>query len=55
MNKIRCVEAANMKKKKEDWELDPSKLTVGHLIDFGGYGAVYKGIYDDKEVAGIIN
>ncbi|KAH0705747.1 hypothetical protein KY285_010282 [Solanum tuberosum] len=37
--------------KKQEWELDASKLTVENLIGFGGFGAVYTGLYDDKQVA----
>ncbi|MCD7464561.1 hypothetical protein HAX54_052989 [Datura stramonium] len=36
---------------KEEWELDPRKLTVKNLIGFGGFGSVYKGFYDGKQVA----
>ncbi|WMV28712.1 hypothetical protein MTR67_022097 [Solanum verrucosum] len=46
MNKIWC---ANMK--KQEWELDASKLTVKKLIGLGGFGVVYKGIYNGKQVA----
>ncbi|WMV57823.1 hypothetical protein MTR67_051208, partial [Solanum verrucosum] len=44
-----CVEATNMK--KQEWELDASKLTVENLIGFGGFGAVYTGLYNHKQVA----
>ncbi|KAK4715795.1 hypothetical protein R3W88_014133 [Solanum pinnatisectum] len=54
MNKINC---SNMKRvinanmKKQEWELDASKLTVEKLIGYGGFGVVCKGLYDEKEVA----
>lgn len=37
--------------KKEEWELDPRKLTINNLIGFGGFGLVYRGRYDGKQIA----
>lgn len=38
--------------KKEDWEIDPSKLFLKSIISRGTYGTVYKGIFDGQDVAG---
>jgi len=37
--------------KKQEWELDPTKLKVNTIIAKGAYGSVYKGVYDGKQVA----
>ncbi|KAH0668971.1 hypothetical protein KY289_023464 [Solanum tuberosum] len=37
--------------KKQEWELDASELTVKKLIGLGGFGVVYKGLYNGKQVA----
>lgn len=39
---------------KEEWEIDLSKLDMRNLIAQGTYGSVYRGTYDNQEVAGII-
>ncbi|GMH25798.1 hypothetical protein Nepgr_027641 [Nepenthes gracilis] len=40
-----------MNTKKEDWEIDLSKLDMRSLIAHGTYGTVYKGVYDEQDVA----
>lgn len=37
---------------KEEWQIDPSKLEIHRVIAQGTYGAVYRGTYDGKNVAG---
>ncbi|KAK4721268.1 hypothetical protein R3W88_011501 [Solanum pinnatisectum] len=39
--------------KKQEWELDPTKLkvNVNNLIAEGAYGSVYKGVYNGQQVA----
>ncbi|KAL2935851.1 Serine/threonine-protein kinase HT1 [Bienertia sinuspersici] len=37
--------------KKEEWEIELSKLDLKHVIAHGTYGTVYKAVYDGKEVA----
>ncbi|KAH9682525.1 protein kinase domain-containing protein [Citrus sinensis] len=36
---------------KEEWEIDLSKLDMRNLIAQGTYGSVYRGTYDNQEVA----
>lgn len=38
---------------RQDWEIDPSKLTVKGAIARGSFGTVHRGIYDGQDVAGI--
>uniref|UniRef100_A0A7N0TMT3 Protein kinase domain-containing protein n=1 Tax=Kalanchoe fedtschenkoi TaxID=63787 RepID=A0A7N0TMT3_KALFE len=37
--------------KKEEWEIDLSKLDIRNVIAHGTYGTVYKGVYDGQDVA----
>lgn len=39
-------------KPKYDWEIDLSKLEIRYVIAQGTYGTVYRGKYDDQDVAG---
>ncbi|KAK4364349.1 hypothetical protein RND71_015707 [Anisodus tanguticus] len=36
---------------KEVWEIDPSKLEIRYLVAQGTYGTVYRGTYDNQDVA----
>lgn len=36
---------------KEEWEIDLSKLGLKHEFAHGTYGSVYRGTYDDQDVA----
>ncbi|XP_021747486.1 serine/threonine-protein kinase STY8-like [Chenopodium quinoa] len=36
---------------KEEWEIDFSKLELKHLVAHGTYGSVYRGTYDNQDVA----
>lgn len=38
--------------RKEEWEIDLSKLEIRNEIAHGTYGTVYKGVYDGQDVAG---
>lgn len=46
----RSVEA---KRPKEEWEIDLAKLDLRYVVANGAYGTVYRGTYDDQDVAGI--
>ena len=37
----------------EEWEIDLAKLDIRYIVAQGIYGTVYRGIYDDQDVAGI--
>ncbi|GAB4841635.1 hypothetical protein Ancab_022349 [Ancistrocladus abbreviatus] len=37
--------------KKEEWEINLSKLDIKSVIAHGTYGTVYKGVYDGQDVA----
>ncbi|KAJ9543028.1 hypothetical protein OSB04_022735 [Centaurea solstitialis] len=37
--------------KMEEWEIDLGRLDIKNVIAHGTYGSVYKGIYDDQDVA----
>lgn len=41
------------KRPKEEWEIDLAKLDIRYVVAQGTYGTVYRGIYDDQDVAGI--
>ncbi|KAI4342728.1 hypothetical protein MLD38_027315 [Melastoma candidum] len=38
-------------KPKEEWEIDLAKLEIKHVIANGTYGTVYRGTYDNQDVA----
>ncbi|XP_050375391.1 serine/threonine-protein kinase STY13 [Argentina anserina] len=39
------------KRPKEEWEIDLAKLDIRYIVAQGTYGSVYRGIYDDQDVA----
>ncbi|QCD81086.1 dual specificity protein kinase zakA-like [Vigna unguiculata] len=41
----------NLKKQKQEWEIDPSKLIIKSVIARGTFGTVHRGIYDTQDVA----
>lgn len=41
------------KRPKEEWEIDLSKLDIKNVIAHGTFGSVYRGTYDNQDVAGI--
>ncbi|KAL2321853.1 hypothetical protein Fmac_026232 [Flemingia macrophylla] len=43
--------AVNFKKRKQDWEIDPSKLIIKTAIARGTFGTVHRGVYDTQDVA----
>lgn len=42
----------NSHKPKEVWEIDPSKLEIRYFVAQGTYGTVFRGTYDNQDVAG---
>lgn len=48
------LEKQNQQRPKEVWEIDPSKLEIKYLVAKGTYGTVYRGAYDNQDVAGNI-
>ena len=44
----------NTNTKKEDWEIELSKLDIRSVIAHGTYGTVYRGVYDGQDVAGTL-
>ncbi|MFS7971796.1 hypothetical protein Hanom_Chr09g00837081 [Helianthus anomalus] len=38
--------------KRQEWEIDPSKLIVKSALARGTYGTVHRGVYDGVDVAG---
>ncbi|KAI9119412.1 hypothetical protein K1719_010087 [Acacia pycnantha] len=47
----KVLSRASSGEKKEDWEIDYSKLDIKRAIDHGAYGTVYRGLYDGQDVA----
>lgn len=43
----------NVRRSKEEWEIDLSKLEIRYVVAQGTYGTVYRGNYDGQDVAGI--
>ncbi|KAK7347008.1 hypothetical protein VNO80_21532 [Phaseolus coccineus] len=41
----------SLKKQKQEWEIDPSKLIIKSVIARGTFGTVHRGIYDTQDVA----
>lgn len=41
-----------LKKQRQDWEIEPSKLVIKSVIARGTFGTVHRGLYDGHDVAG---
>nr|KYP56298.1 Serine/threonine-protein kinase HT1 [Cajanus cajan] len=50
LNKVHTA-VVNFKKRKQDWEIDPSKLIIKSPIARGTFGTVHRGVYDTQDVA----
>ncbi|KZV23930.1 hypothetical protein F511_23291 [Dorcoceras hygrometricum] len=47
----RNIENQGNQRAKEVWEIDPLKLEIRYLVAQGTYGTVYRGTYNDQDVA----
>ncbi|KAL2922650.1 Serine/threonine-protein kinase STY13 [Bienertia sinuspersici] len=50
LNKVWCKQL-DTEHPKEEWEIDLSKMELKHLVAHGTYGSVYRGTYDNQDVA----
>ncbi|TKY55190.1 Serine/threonine-protein kinase HT1 [Spatholobus suberectus] len=41
----------NFNKRRQEWEIDPSKLIIKSVIARGTFGKVHRGVYDTQDVA----
>ncbi|KVH92854.1 Protein kinase, catalytic domain-containing protein [Cynara cardunculus var. scolymus] len=41
----------NSNRRRQDWEIDPSKLVIKSVIARGSFGTVHRGVYDGLDVA----
>ncbi|AQK96953.1 Protein kinase superfamily protein [Zea mays] len=46
-------ELTPLRRCREDWEIDPTKLVIKGVIARGTFGTVHRGVYDGQDVAGI--
>lgn len=44
--------AAVVRRPRQEWEIDPSKLIIKSVLARGTFGTVHRGIYDGQDVAG---
>lgn len=44
--------AAAVRRPRQEWEIDPSKLIIKSVLARGTFGTVHRGVYDGQDVAG---
>lgn len=47
--------SVEIQKPKEEWEIDLAKLDIRYVVAHGTYGTVFRGTYDNQDVAGKIS
>ncbi|KAG0460111.1 hypothetical protein HPP92_023239 [Vanilla planifolia] len=51
LSKIWLKDVMGSRRTKEEWEIDLSKLKIRYVVARGTYGTVYRGTYDEQDVA----
>ncbi|KAG0458341.1 hypothetical protein HPP92_023498 [Vanilla planifolia] len=51
LSKIWLKDVMGSRRTKEEWEIDLSKLKIRYVVARGTYGTIYRGTYDEQDVA----
>ena len=55
LNKVWSRDKTVAQRPKDEWEIDLSKLNLRYVVARGTFGTVYRGNYDNQDVAGYGN